>query len=488
MPLIRIPSLLLVLLTLTGLLASDLQLRRDLEQRRQAVMEKMNNRGVLILFSADPQPYSGDVNYEFRQENNFYYLTGIKQPHARLILMPQSSSFREILFLPDADPMRELWSGKMLSPDEATQISGIQKVWSSAEFETFVGTALNGHPTPTSHHHEDEFKEFSNDLEKGEADVFLLLERRPGLQGILPKEFEWANRLRERFIGIRIRDATNILHELRLIKSAYEIKQLRKAIQITAQAHLEAIKTVRPGVWEYEVEAVTEYIFKKSKAFNWAFPSIVASGPNTSVLHYRAGQRQIRDGDLIVIDIGAEYNYYAGDITRTLPVNGKFSPQQAAVYQIVLDAQKAAMALVKPGSSLPKLNHEATEVLKEGLLRIGLIADKFGGQYQAFFPHGIGHWLGLNVHDVGSPSTRFRPGMVLTIEPGIYVREDALQRLSQLGMAQATLKRIRPVLEKYRNIGARIEDDLLVTEKGYELLSKGVPREIHEIEVLMKKD
>ncbi len=488
MSVIRILTLLLVLLTLRGLFAGNLQLRTDLEQRRQAVMEKINNRGVLILFSADPQPHSGAANYEFRQENNFYYLTGIKQPHAKLILIPQNSSFREILFLPNPDPMSELWSGKMLSPDEAIQISGIQKIWSSAKFETFVNAMLNGQPTPTTHYYEVKSQEFSSDLEKGEANVFFLLEHRPGLQTILSREFEWANRLRERFIGIRIRDATSIFQELRLIKSAYEIRQLREAIRITVQAHLEAIKTVQPGVWEYEVEAVTEYIFKKNKALNRAFPSIVASGPNANVLHYGKSQRQTRDGDLIVIDIGAEYNYYAGDITRTFPVNGKFSPQQAAIYQIVLDAQKAAMALVKPGSSLPELNHTATEVLKEGLLRIGLIEDKFGDQYRAFFPHGIGHWLGLSVHDVGSPSARFRPGMVLTIEPGIYVREDTLQRLSRLGVNQATLKKIRPVLEKYQNIGVRIEDNFLVTEESYELLSKGVPREIHEIEALMKED
>ncbi|MFQ5929405.1 MAG: aminopeptidase P family protein [Acidobacteriota bacterium] len=478
----------LACLACATLFAYDPELKSDLAQRRQAVMEKMGNRGMLILFSKKLRPYSGDVVYEFRQENNLFYLTGIRQRDITLALIPQNSSYREILFLPDQNPRRELWTGKMLSPEEATEISGIENVWSASEFERFIDSVLYGRPYRTNRYLQSrEYRDFVKDLQRGEAEVFLLMEPRPGLTGEMSREFEFANRLRERFTGIQVKDASKIFDQLRVIKSPYEIKQLQEAIDITVEAHLQAIKHLHPGAWEYEIEALIEYVFKRRNSFDWAFPSIVASGPNATVLHYQESQRQTKDGGLLLIDIGAEYNYYAADITRTVPVNGQFTTEQAEIYQLVLDAQNAAMALVKPGSSLSAVHQKAVEVLKEGLFRLGLITDKSGDQYRVFFPHGVGHFLGLDVHDVGRRE-HLQPGMVLTVEPGIYVRGDSLERLAGRGVVQEELEKIRAALNKYMHIGVRIEDDVLVTEDGYELLSKDAPREIAEIEALVGRD
>ncbi len=338
--------LLLWLLIWPTLFANDPDLRADLVQRRQSVMEKMGNRGMLILFSADVRTYSGDVAYEFRQENNLFYLTGIRHPETTLVLMPQHSSRREILFLPDRDPRREVWDGKMASPEDITAISGIQTVWSSSEFDSFLNSVLYGRPYRSQ---SSQYDDFFADLQEGVADVYLLMEPKPGLTGEVGEELRFANRLRERFTGIQIKDASQIFQQLRVIKSPYEVKQLQEAIDITIEAQLEVMKILHPGLWEYEVEALIEYVFKKRNSFDWAFPSMVASGPNATTLHYQESQRQIQDGELLLMDIGAEYNYYAADITRTIPANGKFTPEQAAIYQLVLNAQKESIALVKPG-------------------------------------------------------------------------------------------------------------------------------------------
>ncbi len=466
------------------LLANDPDLRTDLVQRRQSVMEKMGNRGMLILFSAEVRPYAGDVTYEFRQENNLFYLTGIRHPETTLVLMPQNSSTREILFIPDRDPRREVWDGKMASPEEMSSISGIQTVWSSSEFDAFLDSVLYGRPYRGR---ASQFENFFADLRGGEADVYLLMEPKPGLTGEVSEEFRFANRLRERFTGIQIKDASQIFQQLRVVKSPYEVQQLQEAINITLEAQLEVMSVLHPGLWEYEAEALIEYVFKKRNSFDWAFPSIVASGPNATTLHYQESQRQIRDGELLLMDIGAEYNYYAADITRTIPANGKFTPEQATIYQLVLNAQKESIALIKPGVPISTVHQRAMEVLKEGLLRLGLITDSSTNQYRVFFPHGVGHFIGLAVHDVRSGDS-LRENMVLTIEPGIYVREDSEERLATQGVSEKDLDKIRPSLRKFMNIGVRIEDDILVTEEGYEVLSLTAPREIREIEKRMEEE
>ncbi len=470
------------LLLSSQVFAADSELKADVIQRRQAMMEEMDNQGMLILFSADLVRYSGDVNYEFRQENNLYYLTGLRQTNITLVLMPQNSSRREILFVPARNPGRELWTGNMLTAEEAGEISGIETVWNASEFDHFIDSVLYGRSYRSTQ--SSEYGKFFADLQEGEANIFFLLESKPGLTGEIMEEFRFANRLRDRFTGIRIKDASPIFHQLRMIKSPYEIKQLREAIDITIEALREAMKSIHPQTWEYEVEAVIEYVFKKRNSFDWAFPSIVASGPNATTLHYQKNQRQTQRDDLLLMDVGAEFNYYAADITRTVPVGGKFTPAQATIYQLVLDSQKAAIAVIKPGSSLRKINQAAVEVLKEGLHRLGLITSTTSNQYRVFFPHGVSHFLGLDVHDVRRGEV-LKHNMVLTVEPGIYVRSDSMQRLASQGMDENDLERIRPAVEKFMNIGVRIEDDIRVTETGYELLSGQAPREIVDVEAMI---
>ncbi len=443
-------------------------------------------KGILILFSGDLRSYAGDVSYEFRQENNLFYLTGMGQPGLTLVLVPESISRREILFLPQRNPDQELWTGRMLSQEEASQKSGIKTVWRDSEFEPFLSAILNGRGYRSDGYLKNgEYPDFFSDLKRGEGQVFLWLERRSGLQGGMSKEFRFANQIRTRFLGVKIEDASPIFHELRLVKSPYELHQIRKAIDITVKAHRQSLKMIRPGVWEYEVEALIEYVFRRHNAFDWAFPSIVASGPNATVLHYQENQRRCQQGELLLIDVGAEYNHYAADITRTVPVSGRFTPPQEDIYRIVLEAQKTAISSVRPGSSLAEIHQVASQVIKDGLFHLGLVTDVSGDQYRVFSPHGTSHWVGMSVHDVGSEMEKFRPGMVLTVEPEVYIREDSLDRLVQRGLHQSDVEHIRPVLEKYSNIGVRLEDDLLVTESGCEVLSGEAPKAVEEIERLM---
>ena len=466
--------------TIRPVIGNDLQ--TDLAQRREAVMDHMGQQGMLILFSADQRRYSGDVDYEYRQENNLYYLTGIRQAGVTLVLMPQNQTRQEILFLPEPDPEKELWTGKTLDSEGATTISGIPTVWEASEFNAFLDSVLYGKPYRVrSTNIFEEYEKFFEDLRQDRSYIYLLLDRKPGFEGELTKEFEFAARLRERFTGVRIKDSSKIFQELRAIKTPLEIEQLRRAISITIEAHREVMRMLRPELWEYEVEAVIEYIFKKRNSFDWAFPSIVASGPNSTILHYHTSQRRMHGGDLLLVDIGAEYNYYAADITRTIPVNGRFSGPQKEIYQLVLNAQEATLEMVAPGVSFSALNEKATTVLREGLLELGLITDISSRQYRAFFPHGVGHFLGLDVHDVSGGDT-LKPNMVITVEPGLYIREDALERLTRYGVPDSDLAKLTLTVERYKNIGIRIEDDVLVIKGGYELLSGQLPREISEIE------
>ena len=460
------------------------KLLHDLGERRTRVMRKMEGQSMMVLFSADHQIYSRDISYKFNQENNLYYLTGINQHGTRLVLMPQNTHHREILFIPDVDPVEKFWTGSVLSPEEARRISGIDNVWSVSKFMPFINSILHNRPHRTdSHAKSNEYLYFANALERETAKIYLLSDS----QKKVTDKFDFEDLLKKRFPSVDIKDAHPIFHGLRVTKSQYEIEQIQKAIDITATAHLEVMRKILPGNWEYEIEALIEYIFKKNGSLGWAFPFIVASGPNTTTLHYDKSSRQIRNGELLLVDIGAEYNQYTSDITRTIPCNGKFSPEQAEIYQLVLDAQTAAMQLVRPGSSISTIHRQAVDTIKDGLLRLGLITNKEGDQYRVFFPHGTIHFLGLDVHDVGS-GKYLSAGMIFTVEPGIYVRQDSLERLLKIGMQEDQVAIVRSHLERYMSIGVRIEDDVLVTEEGYKNLSKSVPSQIQAIQMLMSTE
>jgi Xaa-Pro aminopeptidase len=482
-----ITLLLLVIFSEIGI-TQDSGLQAELAKRRQEVSKSIGKNSVLVVFSAPEQPKTGDVSYEYRQSNSLYYLTGISQPGTTLVLMPGNPTRSEFIFVSDRDPSDETWTGKILSHEEVKQISGIQNVFSSGRFEEFVDSVFNQQPFDVYRYVPSrEFDEFFKVLSDGQAMLYLVVEQKPGLNGKLTEETKFANKIRERFIGISIRDAWPILTRLRQIKSDYELKMLKEAIDITGEALQKAYRTAKAGAWEYEVEAVIEETFKRRNAFDWAFPSIVASGPNATTLHYEQSQRQMKDGELLLMDLGAEYQYYAADITRTIPVNGKFSTEQAEIYNIVLEAQEASMKAVKPGAALPQVHLAGTEVVKQGLKKLGLITDTTGDQYKIWFMHGVSHWLGMDVHDTGERWRSLEPGMVFTIEPGIYLRSDALDYLSATPENEKFKAAVRPAFEKYKNIGVRIEDDVAVTADGYEMLSGRAPRTIAEIEEAMKK-
>ena len=324
---------------------------------------------------------------------------------------------------------------------------------------------------------------------KGEAGLYMLM---PGSR----ESREYRNE--QRFAadwgttasGYGIRNIWSIFTEMRLVKSPMELRIMQHAIDISIEAHQRSWVSAINAKWEYEVDAEVAYTFKLRNADNWGYPDIVGCGPNATTLHYIESQGPVKPGDLILMDVGAEYDHYTADITRTFPVNGKFSPAQAAVYQIVYDAQEAVAAASKPGATLSDVNRAGTEVIKDGLLKLGLITDRnSSSQHRIWFMHGTSHWLGMNVHDVGG-GARFVPGVVFTNEPGIYVRLDALDQMPP-GFTPSEWEKfvaaVRPAFEKYKGIGVRIEDDMLITDTGVRWMSEALPRKLADVEDFIAK-
>jgi len=286
--------------------------------------------------------------------------------------------------------------------------------------------------------------------------------------------------------GFTLKNAWPIFIEMRLRKSAIELQLMQHAIDISIEAHERAQAFAEEAKWEYEVDAEVAHTFKLRNADNWAYPDIVGCGPNATTLHYQESQAPVTPGALLLMDVGAEYGHYAADVTRTFPVNGKFSKEQAEIYQIVYDAQEAAAKATRPGATLGQIHAAALAVIKDGLLRLRLITDLNSMQYRVWFMHGTSHWLGMNVHDVGGGAT-LAPGMVFTNEPGIYLRPDALDNLPKDEASEKFIAAVRPAFEKYKGIGVRIEDDMLVTADGCEWLTAALPRRIADIEAFIAK-
>ncbi|MDX6692492.1 MAG: Xaa-Pro aminopeptidase [Blastocatellia bacterium] len=541
----------------------------ELSGRRQRVAQKIGPQGMLILYSTEPRVYTNDVDYEYRQENNLYYLTNLKQKGATLVLMPGNPQLPEILFLPKRDPAAETWTGHMYSAEEARAASGIREIWEAAEFEPFmravrnrqayrpkaeallmtntVTSATNASPQPvtppvpqatqttaaagaatalrpvsaqtpanvttvnassspqaqgsivgasvaatggpaTTPAAATGYESLFSAMASNEARLYLLLPSREAESREYKQEQNFAAQSARVATGFNVTTAAPIFAEMRLRKSPMELKILQHAIDITTEAFGRSMAVANRSQWEYEVEAEVEYTFKRRNADQWGYPSIVGCGPNATTLHYVESQGRIQPGKLLLMDVGAEYGHYTADVTRTFPVNGKFTPEQAAVYQIVYDAQEAAARATKPGAVFPNdIHNAALEVVKDGLLRLGLITDRNSDQYRIWFMHGTSHWLGMNVHDVGGRGVKLEPGMVFTNEPGIYIREDALDYLPKTPENEKFIAAIRPAFEKYKNIGVRIEDDMLVTESGARWMTENLPRSIADIESMMAR-
>lgn len=538
----------------------------ELAARRAQVAQKIGQTGMLILFSAEPRVYTNDVDYEYRQENNLYYLTNLKQKGATLVLMAGNQGAQEILFLPKRDPAAETWTGHMYSAEEARQISGITEIWEAGEFEPLMravrarqpyrpqGAALmmgnqtsgstrpltppvpqaaqtttaaneatpsrpvtsqsatnltttNASTTtpPTSTTQTAQGSAVSNAVTaasssgyealyaaaaQGEAELYLLVPRndpREPESREYRQEQNYAAQWARTSSGFSVRDAWPIFTEMRLRKSPMELQLLQHAIDITGEALGRAMATAGRVEWEYEVEAEVEYTFKRRNADFWGYPSIVGCGPNATTLHYNESQSRLTQGQLLLMDVGAEYGHYTADVTRTFPVNGKFSSTQAEIYNIVYAAQEAAGRATKPGATLNDVHDASAAVIKDGLFKLGLITDKNSNQFRIWFMHGNSHFLGMNVHDVGTRATKLDVGMTFTNEPGIYIREDALDYLPKTAENEKFIAAVRPAFEKYKGIGVRIEDDLLVTADGAKWMTAAIPRTIPDIEAFIAR-
>ena len=472
----------------------------ELASRRARVAQAIGAKGILLLFSAEPRVYSNDVYYEYRQENNLYYLTNLKQRGATLVLTPSNEVTPEILFMPRRNLFAESWRGTMYSAEEAAQTSGIKEIWEASEFEPFLRALRNRQPyrpkadkilmssiSPTAASGAPSgFEKLFAAAGKNDAEIHILV---PGFGDSVEyrQEQRFASEWSSSASGYSIKNVSPLFAALRLRKSPLEIALLQHAIDITTEAHERAWIAAGDAKWEYEVDAPVAYTFKLRNADHWGYPSIVGCGPNATKLHYMDSQGEVKPGDLLLMDIGAEYEHYSADVTRTIPVNGKFTPAQAAIYQIVYDAQEAGAKAARPGVFISDVHRAATEVIKDGLLKLGLITDKNSRQYIIWFMHDTSHWLGMNVHDVGDYGTRLEPGMVFTNEPGIYVRPDALDSLPKTPENEKFIAAVRPAFEKYKGMGVRIEDDMLVTPGGVKWLTEALPRRMSEIEALIAR-
>jgi Xaa-Pro aminopeptidase len=426
--------------------------------RRKAFLDKLPSGSMAVVMAAPHAHRSADSFFEYRTNSYFYYLTGVREQEAAAIFMPGTDKpYR--LFLMPKNPEMEMWEGKRTGVEDGKRIFQADEAYSCHDFEKELREQLK--QADVLYHL------LGNYAQHDELVFRVLKEHAPN-----PRRGE------KKFL--RLEKAQELLNPMRKVKSAAEVELIRRNCKNSGIAHRKAMEFTRPGQWEYQVEAEIEFWFRHMGADDLAYASIVAGGNNATVLHYKTNRDQLRDGSLILIDAGGEMDLYASDITRTYPVNGKFTKAQAAIYEIVLQAQKEAIAAVKPGVRFHDIHALTVNVLVAGLVRIGLLKGKpeelvkDRKNYVAFYPHNTSHWLGLDVHDVGdyydaeNASMPLEAGNILTIEPGIYIGEDRTD-----------------VPPEYRGIGIRIEDDILVTATGHENLTIDAPKEIAEIESLV---
>ncbi len=430
---------------------------REFSRRRRNLIEHMAAESIAILPSAPERVRNRDVLFPFRQDSDFHYLTGFDEPEAVLVLIPGREHGESVLFCRERNPEKERWDGFLAGPEGAVGDYGLDDAFPI-----------------------DDIDEILPGMIEGKSRVYYSM----GLDAQFDaRVMEWINVIRSKvrsgaqppgeFIALE-----HYLHDMRLYKSAAEIKVMDRAAQISAEAHCRAMRLCRPGLYEYQLEAEIVGHFMANGARSPAYPSIVGGGANGCVLHYIDNQAPLRDGDLVLIDAGCELDCYASDITRTFPVSGRYSPEQRALYEVVLAAQYAAIEQVRPGNHWNQPHEAAVKVLVEGLVDLGILngsVDELieNESYKPFFMHRTGHWLGMDVHDVGDYKVGgawrvLEPGMVLTVEPGLYISPGA-----------------EGVDARWQGIGIRIEDDVTVTRDGHRVLTSAVPKTVAEIEALM---
>jgi len=418
----------------------------EYKKRRDTLAKKLLNDSVGVVFSAQQTTRSHDTQHPYRQDSNFYYLTGFKEDNACLLFLKTKSEVKTVLFVQKKDELLELWTGVRLGKKEAKKRFLVDKVYLIDDLKKKFKELSNGR------------KNLYFDINSKNRDVNKVL--------MLIKDVE----IRE--------DITKLIQKMRLIKSPAEIESIRESIAITAKAHLRAMRFDKNGKYEYELQAEIEHEFRRNSAYSDAYTSIVACGNSANTLHYIQNDKPLVDGELILIDAGCEHNYYASDITRTIPVSAKFTEPQKELYNLVLDTQLKIIGMIKPNIKRTKLQEEAEKLLTKGMIELGILKGDYKKlvkkqKHKRYFPHGIGHWMGIDVHDPApyrdakNREIPLQEGMVLTIEPGIYIDKDD-----------------KTVPKKYRGIGIRIEDDILVTKDGCENLSSCIAKTVEEIEAL----
>ena len=463
----RIPLIVLALLAAASAAAGG-PLQDDLKARRARAMERLGPDALAIFWSAPERVYSGDVHYEYRQDSNLLYLTGIDQEETILVLMPGNAARREVLFVREADARREHWNGHSLTPAEATAQSGVASVMTLNQFEGFVAAALSNQDLPI-------------------RTLNVLLEPERSLSRTPGPVRQFAAQLRDRFFNFQVKDATPLLNELRQIKTPYEQDVIRTSARISSDAHMAGMRAAAPGKFEYEVEAAIEEVYMRNGAMSWGYPSIVGSGPNATILHYQKSSRQMQPGDILLVDAAANYQGLTVDITRSYPISGRFSPAQRELYEIVYAAQEAGIKAAKIGARTQDIQNACDDVLRAGLVKLGLVTEPTGTQFKVWATHGVTHWIGHDVHDVGVRGKPLAAGMTFVIEPGIYIREAALENLPKTPENLQFAAQVRSAVQKYKDIGIRIEDSFLLTENGLENLSRSVPRTLEEVERFLAK-
>jgi len=429
-------------------------MKNNFSERRLQLSNKVLDDSAIIVASALVKSRISDTDYAYRQDSNFYYLSGYEEPDSLILIRPNHDKEKFIIFCRDRDPLREQWDGFRTGQDGAIQ-----------EYQADNSYSINS------------IDQMMPELLAGVKNIYFSMSAPCGVDLKISK---WVEDIRKNTRAgaeppHNLLSLDSILHEMRLIKEDHEMDLMKQAADITTEAHIRAMQAVTPGMYEYQLEAEYLYAFNKNGARSPAYNSIVGGGNNSCILHYVENNAELKDGDLVLVDAGCEYKYYASDVTRTFPVNGKFSPEQKEIYSIVLEAHKQSMEQAKPGNKWNLMHEKSVEVIVEGLLDLGLLKgtkDQVieNGDYSKFYMHRIGHWLGMDVHDVGGYKQDgdwrdLEKGMVMTIEPGIYI-----------------LDSLEDVDDKWKGIGVRIEDDIVVTESGFEVLTPNVPRTIEEVE------
>ncbi len=432
--------------------------KKEYARRRTTLMGLMGVNSIAILPAAREKIRSRDTEYHFRQDSDFYYLTGFDEPDAVLVLLPERPHGEYVLFCRDRDPAKEIWDGYRAGPDGACEKFG----------------ADDAFPI-------DDIDEILPGLLEGRERMYYSLGRDADFDGRL---MSWVDGLRAQassgaYPPGDFLDLDHLLHDMRLFKSAAEQKVMQRAGEISSLAHRRAMQSCQPGMMEYQLEAELLHEFAVNGARHAAYTTIVGGGKNSCILHYIDNSEVLRSGDLVLIDAGCEYKGYASDITRTFPVNGKFTPAQKALYEVVLAMQEAAIEAIKPGNHWDEPHEVSVRVATSGLVRLGILAGDVDeliacGAYKKFYMHRVGHWIGLDVHDVGDYKVGeqwrvLEPGMAMTVEPGLYIAPND-----------------ESVARKWRGIGIRIEDDVVVTKTGYHLLTNA-PKTVNEIECLMQE-